>query len=262
VAVCLNRIGKGKSYISNEEIGVIVMRRIAIMWMLLSVPSMSAPVWAQDCSPLKPDRTVDTEVKNKTEAEANVLLKSLGSGTLKNDYSRIETNQVFRNVDEVHRWDSFLYMVCSILSNSNLSPLVKLDRVKELYSLKQEGPPPPARPITEGDTSHSDDPRSRFGPGAVRFKGKEITVSNCGVGGCGVTVRFSVENASGVDIEAALRRGSISVGSCTNIETTSSGLPYAFGAGSERMTWSNIRVIRYKNFVDGDTRIPRLACRF
>jgi len=112
-----------------------------------------------------------------------------------------------------------------------------------------------APPVTEGDMSRSNDPRARFGPSAVRFKGKEITVSNCGVGGCGVTVRFSVENASGVDIEAALRRGSISVGSCTNIETTSSGLPYAFGAGSERMTWSNMANPTQPRFVAAGARI-------
>src|SRR5206468_2910199 len=36
-----------------------------------------APALAQDCSPLKPSKPVDTEVADKTKADANVLLRSL-----------------------------------------------------------------------------------------------------------------------------------------------------------------------------------------
>lgn len=95
------------------------------------------------------------------------------------------------------------------------------------------------KPSAQSDKTHSD-PRSSFGADAIRIKGKEVIVSNCGVGGCGVSVRFSLENASGISFSAALRRGAISVGPCTDVEASSSGLPYALGAG----------VKKYSNWVD------------
>jgi hypothetical protein len=96
-----------------------------------------------------------------------------------------------------------------------------------------------SKAISQG-TSPDTDPRARLDSGAIRIRGREVTVSNCGVGGCGVAVRFSLENASAIAFEAALRRDAISVGPCTDVEATSSGLPFAVGTGMKRFSnWAD-----------------------
>jgi hypothetical protein len=76
---------------------------------LIALLSFNRPAIAQDCEPLKPIKPVDTQIRDKTEAQANTVLKSLLSGSIKNEYERIATNV---SGDEVHKWDSFIYMVC------------------------------------------------------------------------------------------------------------------------------------------------------
>ncbi len=92
---------------------------------------LAAPVFAQDCSPLQPAKPVDSEVANKTKANANVLLKSLGSGDFENEYSSIQNDVLsqYPHADRVHIWDSFVYMLCTMLQSSkSLTDEQKLDR--------------------------------------------------------------------------------------------------------------------------------------
>jgi hypothetical protein len=96
---------------------------------------------AQDCEPLKPSLAIDTEVRNITEARANVLLKSLGSGNIKNDYQRIEKSQPFSNPDDANRWNSFIYMLCTLLRSSSLSDNDKIASYFKLVELAQQPPP-------------------------------------------------------------------------------------------------------------------------
>lgn len=96
---------------------------------------LGAPAFAQDCTPLRPSQPVNTDVANKTKADANVLLKSLGSGGIENDYRRIQADVLsqYPNADRVHIWDSFVYMLCTLLRSSTaLSDAEKLDRYQVL----------------------------------------------------------------------------------------------------------------------------------
>ena len=67
-------------------------------------------------------------------------MKSLLSGTIKNEYERIATNVAG---DDIHKWDSFVYMVCTILRGSNLSTDEKLDKASTLLHIKMQPPIPP-----------------------------------------------------------------------------------------------------------------------
>jgi len=95
---------------------------------------------AQDCEPLKPIKPVDTQIRNKTEAQADTVLKSLLSGTIKNEYERIATSVAG---EDIHKWDSFVYIVCTILHESQMSTKEKLQQVQILFQLKSEPPPSP-----------------------------------------------------------------------------------------------------------------------
>jgi hypothetical protein len=112
---------------------------------------LSGPVsaWAQDCGPLKPSMAIDTEIRNVTEANANVLLKSLGSGEIKNDYQRIQKNQQFTNPDDTNRWDSFIYLLCSLLKDSSLSDDRKIAQYFKLLELSRQSPP------NKGESDHA-----------------------------------------------------------------------------------------------------------
>jgi hypothetical protein len=105
---------------------------------LIAFLSLSLPATAQDCEPLKPIKPVDTQIRDKTEANADTVLKSLLSGSIKNEYERITTNV---SGEEVHKWDSFIYMVCTILRDSKMSPEEKLGRLPTLIQLKGQAPP-------------------------------------------------------------------------------------------------------------------------
>lgn len=96
---------------------------------------------AQDCEPLRPSRTTDSLVQNVTEAQANVLLKSLGSGTFKNQYLKMQSEQKFNDPDEANRWSSFIYGTCSILSQSNLPTKEKLENWERLNRFAREKSP-------------------------------------------------------------------------------------------------------------------------
>jgi hypothetical protein len=120
-----------------------LMRRVVIAAGILAVwLTGSASAWAQDCDPLKPSRTIDTEVRNVTEANANVLLRSLGQGSIRNDYQRIEQSQQFSNPDDANRWNSFIYMLCTLLKSSSLSDNDKLVQYFKLVELSRQSPPP------------------------------------------------------------------------------------------------------------------------
>src|SRR4051794_39000716 len=110
---------------------------------LITFLSFYTPSIAQDCESLKPIKPVDTQIRDKTEAQANTVLKSLLSGSIKNEYERIASNV---SGDEVHKWDTFVYMVCTILRDSKMSPQEKLGQLSILIQLK--GQAPPATPAT------------------------------------------------------------------------------------------------------------------
>jgi len=244
---------------------VALIKRLS--WVLAIDVALAAPAYAQSLNETQMDliakfadricgeasmkgEAKSSEMQGELHAQLQGLAKSLldvgGSGSGKvasSAYENVAREDLAANLHDVR--------ACRLKMFDSLKAAVILPGPPKPRSDRSNSEPP----VTEGGRSHPDDPRARFGPGAIRFKGKEITVSNCGVGGCGVTVRFSIENSSGVDIEAALRRGSISVGACTNIETTSSGLPYALGAGSERITWSNMAKSAPPRFVAAGARI-------
>jgi hypothetical protein len=98
-----------------------------------------------DCAPLRPSKLVNTEVADRTKAEANVLLRSLGSGTIDNDFKSIEEDLLskYPNADRLHVWDSFVYMLCTILASSKtLSDDQKLSRYDTLVNEWQHDSPP------------------------------------------------------------------------------------------------------------------------
>lgn len=198
--------------------------------------------------------------KADVSGKAQLLSKVLPSADIngKIDQWKTEQRQQYKDLDQHELTFYWVWVSCQMIATSKeMTAAQKTEQWNKVHAAFSTPPHEPGPPQYSGQSSQPspDDARVRFGPSAIRFKGKEITVSNCGVGGCGVTVRFSVENASGVDIEAALRRGSISVGSCTNIETSSSGLPYALGAGSERMTWSNMAKPAQPRFLAAGGRV-------
>ena len=107
---------------------------------------LGAPAFAQDCGPPRPSQPVNTEVADKTKADANVLLKSLGSGAIENDYRRIQADVLsqYPNADRVHVWDSFVYMLCTLLRSSpSLSEAEKLDRYQVLVDTWRTERPSP-----------------------------------------------------------------------------------------------------------------------
>lgn len=97
------------------------LRSVPITICLATLICFFSPAFAQDCSPLKPTKPVDTEVANKTKADANILLRSLGSGSIENDYKSIEKDVLkdYPNADHVHVWDSFVYMLCTMIASSD-----------------------------------------------------------------------------------------------------------------------------------------------
>jgi hypothetical protein len=100
--------------------------------------------FGQDCEPLKPVRPIDTELKNATEVQANALLKFLGSGSIKNEFEKIEKNSLrdLPNADRVHQWDSFVYMLCTLLrSSKSISESEKLNMYFKLLEEYRGGPP-------------------------------------------------------------------------------------------------------------------------
>jgi hypothetical protein len=104
---------------------------------------------AFDCTPLKPSREVEADLKNRTEASANVLLKSLGSGDIKNEYERSIKNQPYGDVDEANRRSSFIFLMCELLNESKSSDQEKFDmyfKLIDTFSKKQSRDEPPPQP--------------------------------------------------------------------------------------------------------------------
>jgi hypothetical protein len=56
----------------------------------LVVVCLAQPAFVQDCNPLRPPQPVNSEAADKTRANASVLLKSLGSGEIENEYKKIQ----------------------------------------------------------------------------------------------------------------------------------------------------------------------------
>lgn len=115
---------------------VVIAAGILVVWL-----TGSSSAGAQDCDPLRPSRTIDTEIRNVTEANANILLRSLGQGSVRNDYQRIEQSQQFSNPDDANRWNSFIYMLCTLLKSSSLSDNDKLVQYFKLVELSRQSPP-------------------------------------------------------------------------------------------------------------------------
>jgi hypothetical protein len=108
--------------------------------------------WAQDCDPLRPSMAIDTEIRNATEANANVLLRSLASGEIKNDYRIIERGQRFENPDDTNRWNSFIYLMCTLLRESSLSDSQKIAEYFKLLELSRQSSPMAEKDLHTDDT--------------------------------------------------------------------------------------------------------------
>jgi hypothetical protein len=78
------------------------------------------------------------KLKIRQRLKPILFLKSLLSGNIKNEYKRITTSVAG---DDIHKWDSFVYMVCTILRDSQMSPKEKLEQLPNLIHLKDEAPP-------------------------------------------------------------------------------------------------------------------------
>jgi hypothetical protein len=164
-------------------------RQFALAVALMFCP---VPVLAQDCSPLQPSKPVDTEVSNKTTASANILLKSLGSGDVSNEYKKVENDVLskYPNADKTHTWDSFVYMLCTLLkSSTSLTDKEKLDRYEILLNTWTSGPPRTNQQERNGQVSRPQ-PKTKDSQNI-----KQNTTGNCSsavanvTGGVNITCR-------------------------------------------------------------------------
>jgi hypothetical protein len=98
-----------------------------------------------DCAPLRPESPADSTVEDTIKAHANVLLRSLGSGTIENGYRQVEsdTTAKYPNADKLLLWREYLYVSCTLLAaSSHWNDDDKWDRWMRLMNRWSAEPPP------------------------------------------------------------------------------------------------------------------------
>jgi hypothetical protein len=74
-----------------------------------------------DCAPLRPGSQVDSTVEDTIKGQANILLRSLGSGSVENGYRQVESDTLARypSADKLLLWREYIYVSCTLLAASS-----------------------------------------------------------------------------------------------------------------------------------------------
>ena len=107
-------------------------RLLIIIVLFLNYSCLS---WALDCSPLDPRETVSKETENSLTGSAKTLFKI---GKIKGEFTRRakeETTNIYRehpNYDKLVLRSKLIYLYCTILDDSDLSPSEQRKLLQEL----------------------------------------------------------------------------------------------------------------------------------
>lgn len=97
-----------------------------------------------DCAPLRPGTPADSTVEDTVKAQANILLRSLGSGSIENGYKQVAADALARypNADKLLLWREYLYVSCTLLAaSSHWSEDDKWDKWMQLMNRWSAAPP-------------------------------------------------------------------------------------------------------------------------
>ncbi len=118
---------------------------------VLILCSVSGPVLAAtiDCAPLRPGAPVDSNVEDTVKGQANILLRSLGSGSIENGYRQVESDTLARypGADKLLLWREYIYVSCTLLAgSSHWSDDDKWDKWMRLMNRWSAAPPTDSAP--------------------------------------------------------------------------------------------------------------------
>ncbi len=92
---------------------------------------------AIDCAPLSPGKQANSTVEDKVKGQANILLRSLGSGSIENGYRQVEADTLARypGADKLLLWREYMYVSCTLLAvSSHWSDDEKWDKWMQLMN--------------------------------------------------------------------------------------------------------------------------------
>jgi hypothetical protein len=102
-----------------------------------------------DCAPLRPGTQVDSTVEDTIKGQANILLRSLGSGSVENGYRQVESDTLARypGADKLLLWREYIYVSCTLLAaSSHWSDNEKWDKWMQLMNRWSAAPPTDSAP--------------------------------------------------------------------------------------------------------------------
>lgn len=82
------------------------------------VPAFAGSI---NCTPLQPGSPADAVIEDTVKAQANVLLRSLGSGSIENGYRHVESDALakYPGADKLMLWREYIYVSCTLLAASS-----------------------------------------------------------------------------------------------------------------------------------------------
>ncbi len=83
-----------------------------------AVPALAASI---NCVPLQPGSPANAVIEDTVKAQANVLLRSLGSGSIENGYRHVESDALakYPSADKLMLWREYIYVSCTLLAASS-----------------------------------------------------------------------------------------------------------------------------------------------
>jgi hypothetical protein len=102
-----------------------------------------------DCAPLRLGAPVDSSVEDTIKGQANILLRSLGSGSVENGYRQVESDTLARypGADKLLLWREYIYVSCTLLAaSSHWSDDQKWDKWMQLMNRWSAAPPTDSAP--------------------------------------------------------------------------------------------------------------------
>ena len=116
-----------------------------------------------DCVPLRPGPQVDSSVEDTIKGQANILLRSLGSGTIENGYRQVQSDTLARypGADKLLIWREYIYVGCTLLAaSSQWSDDDKWDKWMQLMNRWSAAPPTDSAPVALKSPAAADPPLS------------------------------------------------------------------------------------------------------
>ena len=131
-----------------------------------------------DCAPLSPGKQANSTVEDKIKGQANILLRSLGSGSIENGYRQVESDTLahYPSADKLLLWREYMYVSCTLLAASaHWSDDEKWDKWMRLMNRWNAPPPidaagaPATPPSAKPSPSAAAPPSAAVAPGETQF---------------------------------------------------------------------------------------------